>query len=292
MKGALRHTKETRVRSGASIAGQTSGALLMRRLKAVKDLSVLIVAPRRHDSKLWADLLKNCGINHPTSMEDIKQAAHFIGSGQADVVFVDESYGAAGIANVLIPSRGVEFAGGRGVCLILCSKKATAADVLNARRLGFASLVILPASTDTVRKHLELAARYIPPTDEELGWSIPVKKEEKDLPALPDAADDPALQAKQARNDASPIPQQRNEAQDSLATDSISNAAEGLSAMPDQPERTIRKAPVAPSDAQSKEDRLDEAWAEEEASLTDDNFDAGTAPGRSGASADEEVFFL
>lgn len=159
---------------------------MKRRLKPVKDLSVLIVAPRRHDQQLWAELLKNCEIKHPVTTGDIKHAATIVGAGQADVVFVDESYGAQGIANVLIPARSVEFSGGRGVCLILCSKRATAQDVMNARRLGFASLIILPASTGTVQKHLELAARYIPPSDEELGWSTPKPKEEiekKDMPA-------------------------------------------------------------------------------------------------------------
>nr|WP_319472849.1 hypothetical protein [uncultured Cohaesibacter sp.] len=136
----------------------------------------MILAPRRHDRQLWANLLKNCDIEHPLSMSDIEQATSIVGAGQIDVVFVDESYGPHDIANILIPARQVEFSGGRGVCLILCSKKATAQDVLNARKLGFASLVILPASIDTVRKHLELAARYIPLSDEELGWSKPKVK--------------------------------------------------------------------------------------------------------------------
>ncbi len=264
----------------------------MRRLKAVKDLSILIIAPRRHDRKLWADLLKNCGINNPTSMEDIKQASHFIGSGQADVVFVDESYGAAGIANVLIPARGVEFSGGRGVCLVLCSKKATAADVLNARRLGFASLVILPASTDTVRKHLELAARYIPPSDEELGWSVPVKKEEENLPIMPNAQDEPDVQATSNDNASSPVLQQNSElpAHQQLASSSVT-----LSEVPNTSglsELKTEGASTPSPEIQSKEDRLDEAWSEEEANQEDNGLDAGTAPGRSGASADEEVFFL
>jgi hypothetical protein len=263
----------------------------MRRLKAVKDLSVLIVAPRRHDRKLWADLLKNCGINHPTSMEDIKQAAHFIGSGQADVVFVDESYGAAGIANVLIPARGVEFAGGRGVCLVLCSKKATAADVLNARRLGFASLVILPASTDTVRKHLELAARYIPPTDEELGWSVPVKKEEKELPAMPEAKDDPESQSTSVGNDTSSISGRKAAPSAKQEISSSPKAAEPSSAT-DLSEQTNKHASALSPEALSKEDRLDEAWTQEEANAKETDFDAGSAPGRSAQSADEEVFFL
>ncbi len=149
---------------------------MSRRLIPVKNLSVMILAPRRHDRQLWANLLKNCDIEHPLSMSDIEQATSIVGAGQIDVVFVDESYGPHDIANILIPARQVEFSGGRGVCLILCSKKATAQDVLNARKLGFASLVILPASIDTVRKHLELAARYIPLSDEELGWSKPKVK--------------------------------------------------------------------------------------------------------------------
>ncbi|WP_319533685.1 hypothetical protein [uncultured Cohaesibacter sp.] len=170
---------------------------MSRRLKPIKDLSVLVLAPRKHDRQLWADLLKNCGINHPLSMSEISQATATIGSGQVDVVFVDEAYGPKGIASVLIPARNVEFAGGRGICLVLCSKRATAQDVMNARNLGFASLVILPASTDTVRKHLELAARYIPKSDEELGWSAPkiMAKREQETAPLPDPVDDPEAQS-------------------------------------------------------------------------------------------------
>ncbi|WP_157747720.1 hypothetical protein [Cohaesibacter sp. ES.047] len=162
-------------------------------MKPIKDLSVLVLAQRKHDRQLWAELLKNCGINHPLSMSEIEQASATVGSGQVDVVFVDEAYGPKGIASVLIPARNVEFAGGRGICLVLCSKRATTQDVINARNLGFASLIILPASTDTVRKHLELATRYIPKSDEELGWSAPkiMAKREQEAPAPPEPKDSP-----------------------------------------------------------------------------------------------------
>ena len=169
----------------------SSEAVLSRRLKPVKDLSVLIIAPRKHDQHLWADLLKNCGIAHPLSMSNVEEAAVIVGSGQVDVVFVDESYGPQGIANILIPARNVEFSGGRGVCLILCAQKATMQDVMNARKLGFASLVILPVSTGTIQKHLELAARYIPMSDEELGWSIPKAQDSRDNQSKPDTMSSP-----------------------------------------------------------------------------------------------------
>lgn len=263
----------------------------MRRLKAVKDLSVLIVAPRRHDRKLWADLLKNCGINHPTAMDDIKQAAHFIGSGQADVVFVDESYGAQGIANVLIPARGVEFAGGRGVCLILTSKKATAADVLNARRLGFASLVILPASTDTVRKHLELAARYIPPSDEELGWSSPQKKAEQAAKDLPAPRDDPAGETDPTSSALGPIGEKAagtDKSDAELDADIPSPAPVSIETV--EEEQAAQSAPAEPP--KSLEDRQDEIWEQQDADLSDTPRPMGNAPGRSGGGAEEEVFYL
>lgn len=264
----------------------------MRRLKAVKDLSVLIVAPRRHDRKLWADLLKNCGINHPTAMDDIKQAAHFIGSGQADVVFVDEAYGAQGIAKVLIPARGVEFSGGRGVCLILCSKKATAADVLNARRLGFASLVILPASSDTVRKHLELAARYIPPSDEELGWSAPKPKEEKDRPAMPDAREDgQALSVSDGMAQALDSAASQHNQQSRSPFKSGANHDQDAG---DVPSLTLVKSGQSfnQESKKSAEDLLDKAWEEEESASEADDF-TGQTPGRSASSAaEEEVVFL
>jgi hypothetical protein len=264
----------------------------MRRLKAVKDLSVLIIAPRRHDRKLWADLLKNCGINHPTSMGDVKQAAHFIGSGQADVVFVDESYGAAGIANVLIPARGVEFTGGRGVCLILCSKMATANDVLNARRLGFASLVILPASIDTIRKHLELAARYIPPSDEELGWSAMAKKDEdKPTQTMPTGKDEPSTMSdRQASKVGSE--QKAKAANDRAASVSQANSAEWQT----PPKASLDQSAPAPKElaehAAAEEERLDKEWAEEEARQTEDDNAPMTTNGRSGNIANEEVVFL
>ncbi|MCT4654891.1 MAG: hypothetical protein N4A65_03665 [Cohaesibacter sp.] len=277
----------------------------MRRLKPIKDLSVLIVAPRRHDRQLWGELMKNCGINYPTSMADIKQAAHFIASGQADVVFVDESYGAQGIAQMLIPARSVEFAGGRGVCLVLCSKKATAADVLNARRLGFASLVILPASTDTIRKHLELAARYIPPSDEELGWSVPKKNADKPSQDMPAPKDDPASDRAQAASAVPPTPSSAS----TQALETADNAANHESEV----DPSSSPSPVAepqktsqpnspPSSNKAKEDRLDQAWEEQESEIElqkspsqdqeDTSIADGHVPGRSGNTCEEEVVFL
>ncbi len=280
---------------------------MSRRLKAVKDLSVLIVAPRRHDRQLWADLLKNCGINHPLAMSDIEQAATVVGSGQADVVFVDESYGAQGIAHILIPARNVEFSGGRGVCLVLCSKQATAADVLNARKLGFASLIILPASTDTIRKHLELAARYIPPSDEELGWSIPKPKEEADLPDLPAPKDDPQAEAhanssqpsegKSASgpgNGSGQTPNLADEqaamteaAQSQSGDDKLSKSASGNIDSASQDE-AIASAEGLPGDCE------DEGETKHPASHNEDlpDLPAMTSPGRSGGGAEEEVVFL
>lgn len=266
---------------------------MQRRLKPVKDLSVLIVAPRRHDQTLWKELLKNCGINHPTALSDIHHASVLVGSGQADVVFVDESYGAQGIAHMLIPARSVEFAGGRGVCLILCSKQATAADVLNARRLGFASLVILPASTETVRKHLELAARYIPPSDEELGWSVPVKKDETESKPLPEAKDDPveATQpSKRATAAASASAASAMAALDGSEADIPASgsapAFEQASPSAQEPAAiqatSTAQAPTEPSPARPSSRADEEAY--EPAALH--------SPGRSGKTADEEVVFL
>ncbi|WP_316858124.1 hypothetical protein [uncultured Cohaesibacter sp.] len=165
---------------------------MSRRLKPVKDLQVMVLAPRRHDRQLWADLLKNCGVSHPHSIGDVEHASALVANGQIDVVFVDESYSPQELVSILKPARQIEFSGGRGICLILCSKKATAQDVINARKLGFASLVILPASSDTIRKHLELAARYIPLSDEELGWSVPKKKVDAPSRQMPKAKEDPA----------------------------------------------------------------------------------------------------
>lgn len=280
---------------------------MARQLKAVKDLSVLIVAPRRHDRQLWADLLKNCGINHPLSMSDITQAATVVGSGQADVVFVDESYGAQGIAHVLIPARNVEFAGGRGVCLVLCSKQATAADVLNARKLGFASLVILPASTDTIRKHLELAARYIPPSDEELGWSIPKPKKEKDLPPMPAPKDDP--QGNVARSgamasSATGAEMGLDQSKAGIANNSsLSELATAQAAMRQAGQRQQDNiAASSGSESESKDwagpdiEAPDAAavqtTAETQATPHDDSQPPMATPGRSGQTAEEEVVFL
>ena len=280
---------------------ELSEAELQRRLKPVKSLSVLILAPRKHDRQLWAELLKNCGINHPLSMADVERAAPMVGSGQVDVVFVDEAYGPRGIANVLIPARNVEFAGGRGVCLILCSKKATTQDVLNARKLGFASLVILPASTDTVRKHLELASRYIPPSDEELGWSLPAPKSSpnataKTAPAeasapshggdqLAKSQADMTQTAKAKAPAAPPAPSGSNKAQAPVADQAAAQAAPRASANP------ASKAPAAPTSAAAQPARggMSPNAHKQAHEATPTRL---KAPGRSGPSADEEVVFL
>lgn len=264
-------------------------APLKRRLKPVKDLSVLIVAPRRHDQQLWAELLRNCEINHPVMTSDIAYASTLVGSGQADVVFVDESYGAQGIANVLIPARNVEFSGGRGVCLILCSKQATAQDVMNARRLGFASLIILPASTGTVRKHLELAARYIPPSDEEIGWSAPKLKEAKESKNMPAPKADARQEISSASN--SKFGFDFDNGTDSPATPSESGFDHEL----------VRPQALSAS-AQSPENEGEEAnsWADlspqpapsEQPTTPMEDMPDMVAPGRSGQSAEEEVIFL
>ena len=262
------------------------------RLKSIKDLSVLILAPRKHDRQLWADLLKNCDIRNPISMADIEQAAIPIGSGQVDVVFVDEAYGPQGIANILIPARNVEFSGGRGVCLILCSKKATAQDVLNARKLGFASLVILPASTGTVQKHLELAARYIPMSDEELGWSAPKIQEYREANAKPTPKAEPAQSTQPASTTDAKTPQRAPEQQEAIA-DTIpqvtQSPADSLAAaqraMADSKKADLPKPaddPTKPTAVQGTVKR-----SSPDADLTPLN-----APGRTGKTADEEVVFL
>ncbi len=280
---------------------------MSRRLKSIKDLSVLILAPRKHDRQLWADLLKNCDIRNPISMADVEQAAIPIGSGQVDVVFVDEAYGPQGIANILIPARNVEFSGGRGVCLILCSKKATAQDVLNARKLGFASLVILPASTGTVQKHLELAARYIPMSDEELGWSAPKIQEHREAnaklapkadpaqstqPASPQISSAPAAQATLTPTTDARTPQRAPEQQEASAdtipqvtSSPTASLAATQRAMADSQKAELTKPaddPTKPTAVQGTVKR-----SSPDADLTPLN-----APGRTGKTADEEVVFL
>nr|WP_321457743.1 hypothetical protein [uncultured Cohaesibacter sp.] len=286
----------------------------------------MILAPKRHERQLWADLLKNCGIEHPLSMSDIEQATSIVSAGQADIVFVDESYGPLDIANILIPARQVEFAGGRGVCLILCSKKATTQDVLNARKLGFASLVILPASIDTVRKHLELAARYIPLSDEELGWSKPRIKEagkatksaiKRDLPASDDvtpgekntAAASPmsgALEAGQKAMNGAPTEDWASSSPTIVSSPTSAEAAEkhGSSSTDNAAAKDIGKKPIAspsksqamqpPSPVQSEQAAASEsdAFKHDNTQFEEDDFSSLIAPGRSGRSADEEVVFL
>lgn len=271
-------------------------APLTRRLKPVKDLSVLIVAPRRHDQQLWAELLRNCDIKHPVMTGDIKYAATLVGSGQADVVFVDESYGAQGIANVLIPARNVEFSGGRGVCLILCSKQATAQDVMNARRLGFASLIILPASTGTVQKHLELAARYIPPSNEELGWSKPKPKETAESKAMPAPKEDP--QEGTSPTSANPASFEfRDNTAEAIAAP-LHHANSGL------PSSEILSASVTEEPSAKSQGNQDNnasvsqvtppkaARPQPPAQQSGEDLPDMVAPGRSGQSAEEEVIFL
>ena len=283
---------------------------MARRLKPVKDLSVLILAPKKHDRQLWANLLKNCGIMHPLSMGDVDQAAAAVSSGQADVVFVDESYGPEGITNVLLPARDIEFAGGRGVCLILCAKKATAQDVMNARLLGFASLVILPVSMDTLRKHLELAARYIPPTDEELGWSSPKAREKQEAKAMPTAKDDPDMDhlAQWGGEAETGVPQAKEPAE-------VPVAATGRPHQPDQAAATAtsgseRVSSSTPADESEMEPPSKTPPPSHEAERETDHISGrckvvsatGKAdeeppklktPGRSGGkAADEEVVFL
>ena len=268
---------------------------MSRRLKPVKDLSVLILAPRKHDRQLWAELLKNCGINNPISMSDIKQSAQTVGSGQVDVVFVDEAYDPRGIANILIPARNVEFAGGRGVCLILCSKKATAQDVMNARKLGFASLVILPASTDTVRKHLELASRYIPPTDEDLGWSAPKIKEHRESKAMPEAKDEP-MSAALATN-GSTIPSAQSNELDRKPVEPTDASQPSTADLPDEQKSdgptVISGDRVAePNTHQDDASKTNAPKSSPMAPREDSELPSLTAPGRSGRSAEEEVVFL
>ena len=292
---------------------------MSRRLKPIKDLSVLVLAPRKHDRQLWADLLKNCGINHPISMSEISQAVATIGSGQVDVVFVDEAYGPKGIASVLIPARNVEFAGGRGICLVLCSKRATAQDVLNARKLGFASLVILPASTDTVRKHLELAARYIPKTDEELGWSAPriMAKRGQDAAPSPDAVDAPQSRSAQ-RTDTKGTPGQPHPDHDDQpvgqaaskdqASEADANLAKDLDAWgTDLEEDRAQQASDARSHDQANSSKGNGADTQSQTGASpsnakkakrkrrdddEDGLPAIKVGGRSGKSAEEEVVFL
>ncbi|WP_139229177.1 hypothetical protein [Cohaesibacter marisflavi] len=260
-------------------------------------------------------------------MSDIEQATSIVAAGQADIVFVDESYGPQHLAKMLIPARQVEFAGGRGVCLILCSKKATAQDVLNARKLGIASLVILPTSIDTVRKHLELAARYIPQTDEELGWTKP--REKTPVPTLQseaqppkDAASAEALSKQFATKsgvskstalsdlDEAPTHIKGPSAKSVTAADLTATQA----AMKDHSSRdasnsvSIREngstadlvsgfaENIANSEKQSHDEGSPEPRADHPDSFRSDGFDvdipALTAPGRSGQSAEEEVVFL
>ncbi len=269
---------------------------MARRLKPVKDLSVLILAPRKHDRQLWSELLKNCGINCPQSISNIEQAVTVVASGHADIVFVDDSYGAEGIANVLIPARNVEFAGGRGVCLILCSKKATMQDVINARKLGFASLVILPASTDTVRKHLELAAQYIPPTDDELGWSTPKAKAEQKHKGLRARKAPPPSEI--VRNDKSsfaakdPTPHTHTEVNMSVRGSEASRTLGMADAKQSRAKRQDEKPiasnqPEAPKPADRVNGKKGFSKPQQDQDLLHLN-----APGRSGQSAEEEVVFL
>ena len=268
-------------------------AILSRRLKPVKDLSILILAPRKHDRQLWADLLKNCDIRNPLSMSDIKQASITVGSGQVDVVFVDESYGPQGIANLLIPARNVEFAGGRGVCLILCSKKATAQDVMNARKLGFASLVILPASTGTVQKHLELAARYIPMSDKELGWSAPKIAEHRETKAMPTARSDPSNSPQSGSSEH----QSSRSAQSKVTNQTQGNVAEVheptaiASSRATEPETETASSP-ADILKETQTDFVAASKATTQPDKKDEPLERLTAPGRSGQTADEELVFL
>ncbi len=287
----------------------------------------MILAPRRHDRQLWADLLRNCGIDHPLSLDDITQATSIVSLGQADIVFVDESYGPQDIAKILIPARQVEFAGGRGVCLILCSKKATAQDVLNARKLGFASLVILPASIDTVRKHLELAARYIPQTDEELGWSKPKVKAPAKKPTEHAAREDASSDGFHARQASQPRHASGNNEAMANGDRGKADAANGDDeAVPlaRQSSFEVDQSPLREEDAQlvrgphiseqahaaqGSSPALASSLAEEKQAQADskipqlrpkqnpisdldEDLPKLTAPGRSGRSADEEVVFL
>ena len=277
---------------------------MSRRLIPVKNLSVMILAPRRHDRQLWADLLKNCGIEHPLSMSDISQATTIVSAGQADIVFVDESYGPQDIARILIPARQVEFAGGRGVCLILCSKKATAQDVLNARKLGFASLVILPASIDTVRKHLELAARYIPQTDEELDWTSPKRKAPEPHNKASAPKDDPqGLEASpsQAKALAADQASMKDHHTRLASAPSQRDVENDLSLQPGSANQLVTDEPdivrgpkasqaVSSYDAPISSNRS-EARPDPVIDLEDD-LHIPTTAGRSGRSAEEEVVFL
>lgn len=300
---------------------------MSRRLIPVKSLSVMILAPRRHDRQLWADLLKNCGIEHPLCMSDIEHATSIVSAGQADIVFVDESYGPQHIAKMLVPARQVEFAGGRGVCLILCAKKATAQDVINARKLGIASLVILPTSIDTVRKHLELAARYIPQTDEELGWAKP--KEKTPSPTIKSDARPPEDEAtaealsesfsKQRgarRNGASgghdaranqpvanPKSVDQTSATQALTKENSTNNAQGSSALVtvrengstiDHPSGFSENRSGSEPSAMNEESSTARPKQSAPSLLNDLDVDIPTltAPGRSGRSADEDVVFL
>ncbi len=299
---------------------------MSRRLIPVKNLSVMILAPRRHDRQLWANLLKNCEIEHPLSMSDIEQATSIVGAGQIDVVFVDESYGPHDIANILIPARQIEFSGGRGVCLILCSKKATAQDVLNARKLGFASLVILPASIDTVRKHLELAARYIPLSDEELGWSkLKVKALQEERAEAKrklaqsaagqngNSAADPSEQARSTPsrsapttivgdiNAPDPSTDRSDERGQPLATNIPSSASTGVAAASARDGATGQSPSSAgiPSDPGSFEPQKAKGSdtplllpRSSRSSNMDEDMPSLMAPGRSGRSAEEDVVFV
>ncbi|WP_321449556.1 hypothetical protein [uncultured Cohaesibacter sp.] len=260
-------------------------------------------------------------------MSDIEQATSIVAAGQADIVFVDESYGPQHLAKMLIPARQVEFAGGRGVCLILCSKKATAQDVLNARKLGIASLVILPTSIDTVRKHLELAARYIPQTDEELGWTKP--REKAPIPTLKSEAQPPkdaesaealseqfatrsGVSESRASSDHDEKPTHIKGPSAKSAT--AANLTAAQASMKDHSPReasssvTIRDngstgdlasefaENIATSERQSRNEGGTKARADHSDPFLSNDFDvdipALTAPRRSGHSAEEEVVFL
>ena len=270
---------------------------MSRRLKPVKDLCVLILAPRKHDRLLWADLLRNCGIDHVLSMADIGQASDAVGAGQVDVVFVDEAYGAQGIVDLLIPARLVEFAGGRGVCLVLCAKQATAQDVLNARKLGFASVVILPASTETVRKHLELASRFIPAKDEELDWSAPKLKAQHEAKALPEARMDPNDYDHGKGNEPIVFAQEGLNEQENPSAP-VGPASEELAPQPTPLSSDMPTDPATPANnkaaqkpAQAQEKAI---AAEKRKKRRGENEDLAPldAPGRSARSAEEEVVFL
>nr|WP_319516455.1 hypothetical protein [uncultured Cohaesibacter sp.] len=260
-------------------------------------------------------------------MSDIEQATSIVAAGQADVVFVDESYGPEHIAKMLIPARQVEFSGGRGVCLILCSKKATAQDVINARKLGIASLVILPTSIDTVRKHLELAARFVPQSDEELGWSKP--REKAPVPALKSQANPPedaasaealskSFAVKRIRSQNTGADETEETTSNAKAPSANTTAIEQMSAMQtamkqlnaqDAPNSVaIRENGTTPDHPSSLAENIatsalpltNEAG---NGALTDgpdpflsNHFDIDmstlSTPGRSGRSAEEEVVFL